>query len=73
MQTEHEQNASSTLNVLSFARFVRNSVGAEFGQTPGIDRRNSTQRLKNQTSKQKSQQPKKKSPAEAEVCDYQIK
>jgi len=60
MQTEREQNESSTLDVLSFTRFLRNSLGADLGQTPGSDRRNSTQTFKKQTSKQKTQQPKKK-------------
>lgn len=34
------QNASFTFSILSFTRFLRNSVVAEFGQTPGSDRRN---------------------------------
>lgn len=51
MQTEHGQKASSALNVLSFTRFLCNSVGAKLGQTPGSGRRKSTQRFKKKQTK----------------------
>lgn len=52
----HEPNASLSLNVFSFTRFLCNSVAAEFGQIPRSDRRNSTQRCKNQINKNSNNQ-----------------
>lgn len=67
----HEPNASLSLNVLSFTRFLHYSVAAEFGQTPGSDRRNSTQRCKNQPTENPNNQKNPNPPADAEVSDYQ--